>query len=252
MKSILFCLSLFLVSYVHGQTPRPAPSREPKTIYQTENLVIRQISKNVFVHISYLQTMDFGKVACNGMLVRHGNEALVFDTPTSNKSAEELIRYINEILHVKIKAIVPTHFHEDCLGGLAAFHAHAIPSYGQVQTLELTKANNLISPQYGFRDSLRLDVGNTFVAIKYLGEGHTKDNVVAYFPRERVLFGGCLIKELQATKGFLGDANLREWSKTVEQVKRQFPKVQQVIPGHGKPGGPELLDYTISLFKGGA
>jgi len=110
MKSILFVLSFFLVSYVHGQTPRPAPSREPKTIYQTENLVIRQISKNVFVHISYLQTMDFGKVACNGMLVRQGNEALVFDTPTSNKSAEELIRYINEILHGKIKAIVPTHF----------------------------------------------------------------------------------------------------------------------------------------------
>jgi metallo-beta-lactamase class B len=67
-----------------------------------------------------------------------------------------------------------------------------------------------------------------------------------------VLFGGCLIKECQATKGFIGDANLGEWSKTVEQVKRQFPKVQQVIPGHGKPGGPELLEYTISLFKGGA
>lgn len=63
------------------------------------------------------------------------------------------------------------------------------------------------------------------------------------------MFGGCLIKELDATKGFLGDANVSEWSNTVEKVKHQFPNVQIVIPGHGKIGGKDLLDYTIKLFK---
>lgn len=62
-------------------------------------------------------------------------------------------------------------------------------------------------------------------------------------------FGGCLIKELQATKGYLGDANVGECSGTVEKVKQHYPHVKIVIPGHGEIGGMDLLDYTIKLFK---
>jgi metallo-beta-lactamase class B len=72
---------------------------------------------------------------------------------------------------------------------------------------------------------------------------------VGYFPSDNVLFGGCLIKEMQATKGFLGDANVKNWSATVRKVKHAFPSVKLVIPGHGQIGGQELLDYTIKLFK---
>jgi metallo-beta-lactamase class B len=84
---------------------------------------------------------------------------------------------------------------------------------------------------------------------EYFGEGHTKDNIVSYFPSEKVLFGGCLIKEVNASKGYLGDANISEWSGTVQSVKRKYGNAKIVLPGHGKPGGMELLDYTIELFK---
>jgi metallo-beta-lactamase class B len=63
------------------------------------------------------------------------------------------------------------------------------------------------------------------------------------------MFGGCLIKELKAGKGYLGDANIINWSKTVEKVKKEYPNVQIVIPGHGEYGNSKLLDYTIKLFK---
>ena len=82
-----------------------------------------------------------------------------------------------------------------------------------------------------------------------MGEGHTRDNVVSYFLDEKVLFGGCLIKSLKSGKGNLADANTAEWSNTVKTIKRQFKDVEMVIPGHGKPGGIELLDYTIEMFK---
>jgi metallo-beta-lactamase class B len=85
--------------------------------------------------------------------------------------------------------------------------------------------------------------------VKYFGEGHTKDNVVGYFPSENILFGGCLIKELKATKGYLGDANIAQWPNTVERIKEQYPNIKIVIPGHGAIGGSELLDYTIKLFQ---
>lgn len=218
-------------------------------IYRSDDLIISQISENAFLHTSYLRTNDFGNVPCNGMIVRDRNEAVVFDTPTNNKSAEELINFINKKLQCKINAIVPTHFHEDCLGGLASFHKLNIPSFANFITIELAKANNVVVPQNVFNDSLSIRCGKTHALVKYFGQGHTKDNVVGYFPNENILFGGCLIKELQATKGYLGDANVGEWSSTVDKVKKEYPNVKIVIPGHGEIGGIELLDYTIKLFK---
>jgi len=72
-----------------------------------------------------------------------------------------------------------------------------------------------------------------------------------------VLFGGCLIKELDASKGYLGDAskgylgdaNVKAWSNTVTKIKKAYPKLQIVVPGHGAIGNQALLDYTIKLFN---
>lgn len=247
MKYIYF--ALLFCGNLHAQNPAASESFRPVEVYHSDDLSITQIAENAFVHTSFLQTNDFGKVPCNGMIIRDSKEVVVFDTPTNNKAADALIQYIQDKLQCKINAIVPTHFHDDCLGGLASFQEKKIPSYGNFKTIELTKANQVISPQNGFKDSQKLKLGNTFTTVTFFGEGHTKDNVVGYFPKEKILFGGCLIKELEATKGYLGDANVGAWSSTVEKIKQTYPDVRLVIPGHGKTGGRELLDYTIQLFK---
>lgn len=222
---------------------------KPKEIYKTNDLVITQISENAFTHISYLQTNDFGNVPSNGLIVRDNNEVIIFDSPTNDKSAEELIKWIKETLNCKINAIIPTHFHDDCLGGLKAFNDHNIPSYAYFKTIELARKNNVEIPKNSFDNSITLKVGAKTVYVKFFGQGHTKDNVVGYFPSENIMFGGCLIKELNAGKGFLEDANVAEWSNTVEKVKMEYPNVKIVVPGHGEYGNRELLDYTINLFK---
>lgn len=220
-----------------------------KEVYKSNSLIITQISENSFEHTSFLQTNDFGNVPCNGLIVRNSNEAIVFDTPTSDESSEELINWIKETLHCKINAIIPTHFHNDCLAGLKAFDKHGIPSYAYFKTIELAKENNFAVPKNSFRDSLILKVGNENIIAKFFGEGHTKDNVVGYFPAEHIMFGGCLIKELGASKGYLGDATVADWSGTVEKVKKGYPNVKIIVPGHGEYGNKKLLDYTIKLFK---
>jgi metallo-beta-lactamase class B len=246
---------LFLVVFIHGIFWVNAGVRnlsfymdKPKIVFQSPELKIEQISPNTFIHVSYLQTNDFGKVPCNGMLIRDKNEVVIFDTPTNDKSAEALILWISNVLHAKVRAIVPTHFHGDCLGGLEAFHTQNIPSFASDKTILLAKENDYIIPQNGFKDSLTIQVGQENVLIQFVGEGHTKDNVVAYFPKEQVLFGGCLIKELNATKGFLGDSNVEQWPITVQKLKKKFPNAKLVIPGHGQWGDQKLLDYTIQLF----
>ncbi len=214
-----------------------------------QDVTLTQLTQNTFIHTSYLQTNDFGHVPCNGLVVRNGQEALIFDTPTDDQSAQKLIRLVQDSLHCKIVAVIPTHFHNDCLGGLKAFHTAGIPSIAHEKTIELTKENQLIEPQQGFKGSTTLRVGTQHVLVKFFGEGHTRDNVVAYFPSEQVLFGGCLIKELNATKGYLGDANVQAWSATVKQVQANFPDVKHVVPGHGAAGDSRLLDYTQKLFE---
>lgn len=59
-----------------------------------------------------------------------------------------------------------------------------------------------------------------------------------------------MIKELGAGLGYLGDANTTTWFETVGKVKSNLPDILIVIPGHGKIGDVELLDYTTRRFEG--
>lgn len=250
MKFILnTVLAVAIAATILSCKTQPQPNYKPQVLYKTERLVITQIAENSFQHTSFLQTNDFGFVPCNGLVVRNGKETIVFDTPTNDASAAALINWIKETIHCKINAIVPTHFHEDCLGGLQAFHDQGIPSYANFKTIKFAQENKAVVPKNGFTDSLILKVGNTRIVAKFFGEGHTRDNIVGYFSSDNTLFGGCLIKELNANKGYLGDANVADWSKTVEKVKKEYPNVKVVVPGHGASGSKQLLDYTIKLFQ---
>ena len=226
-------------------------SKEDSTVYKSDNLHIQKFSDHIYVHVSFLNTDSFGRVACNGMVVVNGNEAVVFDTPTDSRSSEELIQYITGTLKTTVKAIIPTHFHTDCVGGLEAFNAHDIPVYASSKTIAFltSEGQQFTKPINAFDGTLALPVGGKKVYAEYVGEGHTKDNVVGYFPDDNALFGGCLIKEMGATKGYLGDANVAAWPGTVSKLKQKYPQAKTVVPGHGQSGGTELLDYTIRLFR---
>ncbi len=218
--------------------------------YESDNLKIKEISKDVFVHLSYLNTNEFGKVPCNGMIYFNQNEAIVFDTPTDSESSLELIHWIQNEQQKNIKAIVVTHFHEDCLGGLEEFHDRAVPSFSNDRTIKILGSQNQdLLPQKGFDTEEIIEIGGQKVYLSYFGEGHTKDNIVGYIPAQKALFGGCLIKSVKSGKGNLADATPSEWANTVRKIKNKWPDLKIVVPGHGSDGGIELLDYTIQMFE---
>jgi metallo-beta-lactamase class B len=220
-----------------------------KEVYKSETLLINQISKSVYQHISFFEAQDWGKISGNGMIIVSKNEAIIFDTPPDNETSAELIEWITKSLKSIITAVIPTHYHIDNLGGLSEFHKQGISSYANNETIQITKELGLPEPQNGFDKFVELQVGKNKVFVEFLGEGHTRDNVIGYFPLEDILFGGCLIKEVGAGKGNLEEANVDEWAETVRKVKTKYSNAKKVIPGHGKPGGIELLDYTITLFE---
>jgi len=251
MKLILKALSVFLVSLTLSSCSKEKEKEtfKPEIVYRTDKLMVTQLSEHTYQHTSYFLSEDFGKVDCNGLIVQDKDEVIVFDTPADSASSEELIKWVENGLKNRVVAVVPTHFHFDCVGGLKEFDRKKIPSYANFRTIEFAREKKFNVPQKGFKDSLILKVGNEKVIAKFFGEGHTKVNVIGYFPSENILFGGCLIKEVDAGKGNLEDANVSEWSKTVEKIRKEYPNVNLVVPGHGKWGNHELLDYTINLFK---
>jgi metallo-beta-lactamase class B len=244
MNKIISVALIFLLQSCNSQH-----SAKIEEVYKSENLIVNQMTDNVFEHISYLNTDDFGKVDCNGMIVADGGEAVIFDTPADNEASAELLDWLTNELNLKVTAIVPTHWHNDNLGGLVEFHKRNIPSYAYFLTADLAEKHNYTLPQNAFTEKLELPVGTKKVYAEFIGEGHTLDNTIGYFPHDKALFGGCLLKAIGAGKGNTEDGNVNDWAETVEKVKVKYPDSKIVIPGHGKSGGIELIDYTINLFK---
>jgi len=218
-------------------------------VYKSDTLLIEKVSKYTYQHTSFLNTDIFKNIPCNGMIIIHKNEAIVFDTPVDNESSSELIDWIKETMNSEIIAVVITHSHIDSLGGLDEFHRRGISSFAHNLTIQIAKETSFPVPQFGFEEYMELKVGNEKVHIRYFGEGHTIDNIIGYFPLENVMFGGCLIKAWGAGKGNLAEANVYEWPETVRRIKSKYPNVEKIIIGHGNWGGAELLDYTIKLFE---
>jgi hypothetical protein len=76
------------------------------------------------------------------------------------------------------------------------------------------------------------------------------DNITAWIPGKKILFGGCLIKSFDSQGlGNLSDAVVPQWDLTVKKILVKYMGIKTVIPGHGDTGGIELLTHTIELVE---
>lgn len=242
-KLLLLFAALFAILAANAQDTT-------KRIRITDDLEIVPLSKNAYMHVSWITVAPFGRFTDNGLIYISNNEAVIMDTPINDTLSNFLLDWFEKTFPgVTVKAVIATHFHGDCLGGLRAFHQRGITSYANYMTNEAIKSDSIVKPQKTFKDELTLRIGKENIVNRYFGPGHSPDNIVTWVPAEKILFGGCMIKSLDADKGYLGDANLEQWSNTVEKVKKQYPGARIVIPGHGDHGGTALLDYTIKMFR---
>ncbi|UZO80380.1 subclass B1 metallo-beta-lactamase [Aquimarina sp. ERC-38] len=247
-SSSTFIIKIIVLLFILFQFNTSA-QESTKYTYQSKGLKIEKLSRNTWLHTSYIKIPKYGDFPCNGLIFAHKKEVIVFDTAINDSTTVELINWITEEKGFKIKAVVINHFHKDCLGGLQEFHSRDIPSYAYKETITLAKKNEEVVPQISFDREINLKIGTEEVINSYFGPGHTHDNIVSYIPSKNLLFGGCLIKALHSGKGNLADANTQKWSETVIAIKKAYPNLKRIIPGHGQYGGVELLDYTIDKFK---
>ena len=222
---------------------------QSEVVYDSGTLVIKKLSEHAYIHVSFLETEEYGKVPCNGMILVDNSEAFVLETPVDDSVSVELIEWISKYLRSEIKGVVAHHFHIDCLGGLGAFHEKGIASYGSELTKSLAQREGYRTPQIPISNGHHFQLGELEIISSFYGRAHTYDNIVSYFPEEELLFGGCMIKAMNSGKGNLADADPKQWPQTVRKIKETYPQIQTVVPGHGNEGSGDLLDYTIELFS---
>ena len=221
-----------------------------RKIQISDDIELFQLSEKAYVHVSISEIAGFGKVSSNGLIFVNGDEAFLFDTPVTNSQTETLVKWIADSLSATVSTFIPNHWHIDNLGGLEYLHSIGIKSYANQMTIDLAKENGMPVPCYEFTDSLSLYLRGDIVECHFFGGGHSADNIVVWIPSEKILFPGCMIKDIHS-KGLvnLADATLDEWYPTIQKMITKFPDAKIVIPGHGQIGGKELLEHTSKLLK---
>ena len=81
----------------------------------------------------------------------------------------------------------------------------------------------------------------------YLGPSHNVDDIFVYFPKQKVLYAGSILKE---RLGSLAFANLEEYPKTLEKLRRLHLEIDKIISGHWSAvHGPGLIDEYLAMLK---
>lgn len=213
-----------------------------------DDVAVKKLAEGVWLHTTYFDISGYKHVPANGLIIIDGKNAIMIDLPWTDEQAGVLFDWITREHKAAIQKVVPTHFHIDCAGGLAEAHKRRADSFSLEKTAELLKKSNKPVPKNWFTERLSLSCGNTRVELAYLGGGHTIDNIVAWIPAKKILFAGCLVKALNAKNiGNTEDADLINYPITLRKVKERYPDAKIVVPGHGQPGGLDLIDHTIKL-----
>jgi metallo-beta-lactamase class B len=214
----------------------------------SSDLELLKISEHAYVHVSYTTLPNYGRISANGLILTNNNSAFLFDTPWTDSLTCVLISYLNDQMKLQITGFIPNHWHEDCMGGLNYLKSQKIKSYANQLTIDIAKNRGLPVPDQGFKDSLRLSLGDKYIYCYFFGAAHSSDNIVVWIPSEEILFPGCMCKSLNSGNlGNVSDGDISEYPKTIDKVIQKFKSAKVVIPGHGSIGGPELLTHTKSL-----
>ncbi len=215
----------------------------------SDDLELIPVSEHAYIHISYMETAGYGRFPSNGLIFINGDSAVVIDTPVTDSLSVQLLSWLHS-KNISVKAVIPTHWHNDNLGGLKAFHEAGIPSYAYALTKKLAAQNKYEAPQFTFHDSMEISVGDRDIKCRFLGAGHSYDNIVVWIPSEKILFGGCMVKSLGSVGlGNTDDGDVEAWPDTILTVMKEYPDAEVVIPGHGQSGGQELLQHTYNLLR---
>ena len=186
----------------------------------------------------------------NGMYVVTRDGVVMIDTPWDVEQTGPLLDSIERRHGRRVVLCIATHYHDDRTGGLDILKSRGVRTYASEQTWRLAHEKGEREPEFRFGGDTTFTVGGVRFRTYYPGQGQTRDNIVIWFPKGRVLYGGCLVKSSEAPGlGNLADANVERWPATIRNVMRAFGSPRFIIPGHQSWRGTKALKDTLDLLR---
>ena len=249
MRKFLIIL-ISIVVLANHIVAQPNTTKAKEVYHIGSDIVLYYIAPTIYLHESFTNVGSWGRVGANGLVAVSNGKAMLVDTPWNDSLTLALTSWLSANLHVTVEKAVGCHFHADCIGGFAILNKLGVETIYGAKTRTICCSANLPIAKTTFADSLAVDLNGLAIQLYFPGGGHSKDNIVAYIPSQKVLFGGCLIKEMDSNSlGNTADADIPAWPSSVQRVIAQFPNAAIVVPGHGKAGGKELLQHTIDIVN---
>lgn len=235
--------AVMVLSCVSGPPPTPQGG-----VTLRRDVYVQRVVSGVWRHVSYRRFPEAGFVPSNGLVVEGALGALIVDTAWNPEQTASILDWVRANIG-PIRALIVTHAHDDRLGGLAEAHRHEIPSYALSKTVESAAKQDWPAIEHGVTSGFPLDGLGVGGEVFYPGAAHTVDNATVWLREARVLVGGCLVRSAAATSmGYTGDGDLENWPRAVTALQERYPNIRIVVPGHGDPGGQELLTHTLELL----
>jgi metallo-beta-lactamase class B len=184
----------------------------------------------------------------NGLILESDHGSLLVDTGYSPEHAEVLVKWAKLSLRRPITQAVATHFHRDRTGGIPALQAAGIPTVAHPLTCELARSRGTAVPTAAANFVQETAQLPAECELFFPGAGHTRDNIVVWLPRQRVLFGGCFLKSVTSPDlGNPADAVVADWAGSAQRVRARYPTTKFTVPGHGTISG-DPVGHTLALL----
>ena len=213
------------------------------------NLIITHLSDNFYVFTTF-NLYKGNRIPANGMYLVTDESVVMFDTPWDTTQFQPLLDSIRIKHNKKVGMSFATHFHEDRTGGLEYYRQQGIKTYTTKKTDDYSKETGKKRAEFFMYQDTIFSVGGYSFQVYYPGHGHAPDNIVIWFQKERVLYGGCLIKStVDNTLGNLGDANVKTYAATVKNVLEKCKRPKYIIPGHNDWSSTKSLKHTLKMAQ---
>jgi metallo-beta-lactamase class B len=212
-------------------------------------LEISHLTANFYIFTTY-KNLNGKPFPSNGMYAVTDSGVVLIDTPWNPEQTLPLLDSIKAWHQKKVVMCISTHYHDDRTAGLDILRKNGVKTFSSLQTLELCKKFKEKEAQFTFVNDTAFSLDGLNFETFYPGEGHTKDNIVVWFPKEKVLYGGCFIKSMDAEGlGNTADANVPEWSVSLKKLIKKYPKPEYVISGHQGWESKAAIMHTFMLLK---
>ena len=237
MRTILLTITfIFSLTTIFGQAEK-------------SRLKISHLTGDFYIYTTY-NTYEGSQLPANGMYLLTNNGVLLFDTPWDTTQFQPLLDSIKLKHNKSVTLCIASHWHGDRTEGLEYYKQKGIKTYTTLLTDELSKKNHKKRAEFLMAKDTVFNTDQYSFETYYPGEGHTADNIIIWFRKEKILYGGCLIKGADAENlGYLGDANVAAYESTLKKVQKKCLDPKFIIISHSDWNNINSLKHSIKLAR---